>query len=402
MFNIWKYIYKDIIPLLPLFLLIYTSDDSIIFGMYGDVKFYYIKLVVWIAIIGFYVFKGRFLQKTCQIPFCITMLLYITSSIVTGFNIGFLYYLFIFLIALVYVSNNTFEEFKRHFCQIICFLALCSSFVYLANIIRPELFYSFPVLYNAADHPYTTVFMANIFHSLQLRNFGIFREPGMYMVYLNVALFFEWYSKYPNKFRVAVYIFTLLTTVSTAGIIIGALIISAGMFIKRNYSVIIVVIPILFLGYYFLMQEDSIYYILLFSKLEEGGSGTAIARIGSITVPLKIFLNYPLGAGPEKFNELFPVFCNQMYGEPLDPDLSTNTLTKLLAVYGPLLFLLFFIYLIRFVRISYKKGVHRLLFLLVLVLAMSNEDMRNSILYLIMLAYGASYCKTKKHENTTC
>ena len=92
-----------------------------------------------------------------------------------------------------------------------------------------------------------------------------------------------------------------------------------------------------------------------------------------------------------------------MYGEALDADLSTNTLTKNLAVYGPLVFLLYFTYLVRFTKMSFQSGSYRLLFLFVLILAMSNEDIRSSILYFIILAYGASYNKNIQYnEYTIC
>lgn len=395
-------IIKQCTPLLPLFLLIYTSDDTIMFGMFGDVRFYYAKLAVWFSVAMYFAAKGYFLRNKFTVSLFIVAILYFVNSIVSGFSIGFVYNLAIFLLALVYVSNNSFETFREHFCRIVCFLALASSIVYVVNLIMPQVFAPFPTLYNAANLPYTTVYVSSLFHSLPLRNFGIFREPGMYMIYLNLALFFEWFSSQPNKFRVIVYVFTLLTTVSTGGIFIGALIICAGSIMRRNYSVIIMVLPVLFVGYYFLFQEDSVYYTLLLGKLEQG-NGTTIARLSSVTVPLKIFMEYPLGAGPGRFNDLFPIICNQMYGEALDADLSTNTLTKNLAVYGPLVFLLYFTYLVRFTKMSFQSGSYRLLFLFVLILAMSNEDIRSSILYFIILAYGASYNKNIQYnEYTIC
>ena len=122
-------IIKQCTPLLPLFLLIYTSDDTIMFGMFGDVRFYYAKLAVWFSVAMYFAAKGYFLRNKFTVSLFIVAILYFVNSIVSGFSIGFVYNLAIFLLALVYVSNNSFETFREHFCRIVCFLALASSIV---------------------------------------------------------------------------------------------------------------------------------------------------------------------------------------------------------------------------------------------------------------------------------
>ena len=143
---------KQCTPLLPLFLLIYTSDDTI---MFGGVRLYCAKLAVWFSVAMYFAAKGYFLRNKFIAPLFLAAISYFVNSIVFGFSIGFVYNLVIFLLALVYVSNNSFETFREHFCRIVCFLALASSIVYVVNLIMPQVFAPFPTLYNAANLPYT-------------------------------------------------------------------------------------------------------------------------------------------------------------------------------------------------------------------------------------------------------
>lgn len=384
-----KYISNNWILILT-FLLIYTSDDTIMFGMFGNIIFYYAKLIIWFLVVIIFAIRGTFIKQKLIKSLIMALMFYTLNALISGFSIGFIYNIAIFLIALVYVSNVPIEKFKEYFTNIVCFFAIGSSIVYVLNIIFPQLFSGFPTLYNAANLPYKIVYISIIFESLTLRNFGIFREPGMYMIYLNIALFLEWFSDKPSKFKIISYVFALLTTVSTAGLLIGSMIFISGSLIQRNKFVFIMLLPLIGLGYYFLTQEDSIYYTLLLGKLEEG-NGTTIARVSSITVPLQIFFEHPLGTGPALFNELFPLYTQRMFGLALDADLSTNTFTKNLAVYGPFLFMLYLVYLLRFIKSCYSKRLTRFIFFLILLLGMSNEDIRSSILYFLMLAYGANY-----------
>lgn len=89
-------IIKQCTPLLPLFLLIYTSDDTIMFGMFGDVRFYYAKLAVWFSVAMYFAAKGYFLRNKFTVSLFIVAILYFVNSIVSGFSIGFVYNLAIF------------------------------------------------------------------------------------------------------------------------------------------------------------------------------------------------------------------------------------------------------------------------------------------------------------------
>ena len=102
---------KQCTPLLPLFLLIYTSDDTI---MFGGVRLYCAKLAVWFSVAMYFAAKGYFLRNKFIAPLFLAAISYFVNSIVFGFSIGFVYNLVIFLLALVYVSNNSFETFREH------------------------------------------------------------------------------------------------------------------------------------------------------------------------------------------------------------------------------------------------------------------------------------------------
>ena len=77
---------KQCTPLLPLFLLIYTSDDTI---MFGGVRLYCAKLAVWFSVAMYFAAKGYFLRNKFIAPLFLAAISYFVNSIVFCFSIGF-------------------------------------------------------------------------------------------------------------------------------------------------------------------------------------------------------------------------------------------------------------------------------------------------------------------------
>lgn len=399
-FSLKQFKSNSFIGTLILFILIYTSEDTMLFGTYGSSTYNKVKYIVLVVLTIYLLIKRPVYEKNSVAYLLIVAFLFFVSTLISGgLKIGFIYNIVLLMAALVYANRFSLNFFKEAFCKIVAFLAVYSVIVYLLNIFMPSVLSVFPAFYNTAGNEFHSAIFSVTFPSLLFRNFGLFREPGVFMVYLNTALFFEWFSEKPSAKRIIIYMFTLLTTVSTAGFLIGALIFAGGAIYRKNGKNAIIALPLVILAYYILQNEDSIYSTLLLEKVSDGGTGTAIIRVASFTVPLEMFLNNPFGVGPDNFNALFPVYTARMYGEAFDGDLATATLFKQLAVYGVLVFIFYFTAFIGFIRNSYKNTYLKVLFFIVLFLALGNEDMRTSLLFNMMIAYGLTNTNKKTYKN---
>ena len=399
-FSLSKIKTPEFTGLAVLLLLIYTSDDTMLFGTYGTSTYFTIKYIALVALTLFLLIKKTRVTKKSLTLLVILVFLFFFSAIVSGwFKIGFVYNLILLLAGLVYASGYPLSFFKEAFCKIMTFLSLYALIIYFVNLFAPGVLSVFPVMYNTSGNEFRNAIFSISFYSLQLRNFGLFREPGVFMIYLNTALFFEWFSEKASTKRLFLYILTLLTTVSTAGFLIGAIIFAGGALYRKQTKNVIIALPLVILAYYVLTQEDSIYGILLLGKVSDGGSGTAFVRMASFLIPMRLFTEYPLGTGPDLFNQLFPIFSASMYGEAFDGDLATATLFKMLAVYGILVFTFYFGAFISFIKKCYKNTYLRWLFFIVLFLALGNEDMRVSLLFNMMVAYGITFNDINRKNN---
>ncbi|SNU03302.1 hypothetical protein SAMN06298211_101488 [Prevotellaceae bacterium MN60] len=374
-----------------LFLLIYTSEDTMLFGTFGSPIYNALKYLVLVGVSCYMLYSIPPVKKDVFAPVLLLLGLFVISAMMSGWlKFGFIYNIILILAGLIYANRYSLSFFRIAYCRIIEFLSVYSLIIYFVNLFIPSLLSIFPLEYNVVGNEFRNTIFSVTFSSLPFRNFGIFREPGVFMVYINIALFLEWFSKESNLKRIFIYVLTLLTTVSTGGFIIGAVIYAGGAIYRRQTKNILVALPLIILAYYIAMEGDNIYSSLLLDKVADGGTGTTEVRLASIYVPLQIFMNSPLGVGPDVFNQLFPIYSGKLYGEMFDGDLATATFFKQLAVNGILVCAFYFIAFVRFIRRGYSSTYLRILFFVVLFLALINEDMRASLLFNLMVAYGLS------------
>ena len=123
------------------------------------------------------------------------------------------------------------EVIATTFVKVVVALAGISVFFFYSKIVDSNASI-FPVI-AFYDNTYVNAFIYLSLYMLEHRNLGIFIEPGLYQIYLNMALFILLYSG--RKFRykyivVIVLLVALYSTKSTTGYIMGLLIISGQVF----------------------------------------------------------------------------------------------------------------------------------------------------------------------------
>lgn len=226
---------------------------------------------------------------------------------------------------------------------------------------------------------------------------SFFREPGVYVMYINFVYIFDIYcSKKPIPFyRHIIYLLGVFTTFSTAGIIVYVLL-SLGYLLHmradfksvRPFSVLILAVVV------FVVVEPHMLH-KFFNKIFMGvESHSYLARLSSLVVPMVIAFRNPLfGCGICDFYDVYDEVGGQMYGQSLDAmQLATNTIGNLSAVYGMAMGLFV---LVGFVMFAYRVGNRNALstgvVLLSLLFLFSNESLMYSVITYLLVFYGLQY-----------
>lgn len=258
---------KNILPIILVMILL-LFHDTLAFDMMRNK--YLVNYIMFFCCFLFYIksliIKPKIKIRKIQLLILtiLVILIFITMLVNQSFSGGYIYILMLLVIAFMVSQMITFNEFVEASIRCIFFLAVYSLICYA---LRPVIFkfrYLIPHFYNSANLPYFHL-GASVIVDLPLYNrlFGIFRECGVYQIFLNIAIILELFIRKGNKRPVYIIIFyiTLLLTYSTAGYIAGLMIFIVYMFLsnikktkreKRTFIVLIVfAILAMFLAYSF-------------------------------------------------------------------------------------------------------------------------------------------------------
>ena len=235
----------------------------------------------------------------------LVILIFITMLINQDFSGGHIYILMLLVMAFMLSQMITFNEFVEASIKCIFFLAVYSLICYA---LRPVIFkfrYFIPHFYNSANMPYFHL-GASVIVDMPSYNrlFGIFRESGVYQIFLNIAIILELFIRKGNKRPVYIFILyiTVLLTFSTGGYIASLMIFIAYMFTsnarktireKKTFIVLIVfTILAMFLTYSF-SAEFSQSFDNAWKKFTNEES-SYVGRMTSLEVELNLWKERPL------------------------------------------------------------------------------------------------------------
>lgn len=143
---------------------------------------------------------------------------------------------------------------------------------------------------------------------VKTRNFGIFREPGVYQYFLILALFLNNDTVRWKRQRTMWWVnlalgATMLTTLSTAGVAALALLAAVVFFDRKLYrnkwawlAIGIIAAVLAVLVGYIVAQQRSLYwelYSMVLGKFQPG-EDSAVERLDAVFSDLSIFLRHPL------------------------------------------------------------------------------------------------------------
>lgn len=386
------------------FLLIYCSQDALLFGTNANKIFFLIKNIFLVLVLCLLVRKSN---KNISVNknssklalFGLVVMSLLTSVLNFDITLKYFYEILLFFIAYNVTRILSFEKFKEHFVYSLYYLSLLSIALYAVSLFSYSLIELMPSFKNDSGFIYYSFLgLCNVSEVPMygmMRNASLFREPGVYVIFLIISLIFLYNTKTIDKGQrnkiLLVSSVAILTTLSTAGYIGLLLLVGYLVLGKSNqigYGSKLFVIFLCIIGVYFVLTNDSL-YSPVFNKLS-GGNDSADSRFGAISNNIDMWskdvMSVLFGNGYQYVeNNIDLVSVEKKYVSVHN----TNTLLKMLSVHG----IFYFITIITLLFASSRKIASNhfsIYVMLVLCVMLSNEDLIfNQILYIILF-YGFS------------
>ncbi|MEJ5961276.1 hypothetical protein [Pedobacter immunditicola] len=400
----------NIYQLLLVFIVFYISDDTVLFGTNISQVFIISKYVLYTLLclglgVVIYIqrterelkpnrYKGNFLIFVIYLSYILTM------AVNLDFRPGYLIELIVFTLAVCIVNTVNFKEFFIYFNKILYFFCLCSLGVLVLNFTVPFLIRIFPTAINYANTEFYNLFITVVFKEMSFfRNTGIFREPGVFIIYLNIGLIYQLFVLPKSSLKhIIVFTLALFTTLSTTGflvllvIVLGAVFRKSTLKMKLISSFVVVTFILIFL-------LNPAINELVFGKLNEESSEyiSAFSRLSSFSVPLWIFFNNPFfGSGLTRFVDLYSLYSLKLFGFELEASqASTNTIFNKFATFGVIYGSIVIYGLFNLARILGKKFLVGVCLFAAFFVLFSSQEMRFSLLFYIILFYGIDISSVK-------
>lgn len=393
--------------------LIYVSRETFAIGDSNSQLWKLVGYVAMVFLAGyFYLASKRSRVRNTTLPTLVVFSILCIATMIINLDVSFKYFYVILLLIICSLITKwlPFQIFRAVFTDIIYWLGVFSIGVYFLYVVSPSFFSVFPIVENEVGlQRYFCLFCVVGPEEYSIpRNSGIFREPGVFIIYLCLALMFELTNKKPRKLRLGGLLLAIVTTFSTAGYVTAAFIILSSFCLNRKISrsFKIKVLLLIALGIVLVSAAFPEYSLLglVFGKLFYSNDSTA-SRLGSISANLYILLHDPIsftyGVGYTYMENNFEVVSALMKAG----DHNTNSGLRLLAVHGVFYGTLYYAGLFKFCfRFFSRMG----LFCFVAILLLwSNEDIMTSFLIYIFVFYGMKRLvfkttKYPKYESVGC
>ena len=407
-----KYNPRKALVAVTVFLLIFVSKDTLVFGTNSNgiataVGFLVpaALMVLWGAI---WLMQQRHLsrQKGTNYLLAMIFLALFTAIVNLDFTVKYPYEVVLLLLAFFVTACVDLELFKAYFIKIMVFFAVCSLIVAALYFVAYPLFNLFPTVINTTGwhfHNLGVALMVHRMHGFTFRNWSIFREPGVYAIFLDLALIWEFGNpKRVRLFRVLVLLVAMLTTMSTTGYVVAFLSLVGFLLSKsptasvaRTKKRLVFVLLFALLLSVFVVNYQYVFGHVFGKLFSENDSKDS--RFGSFAVNAALLVKSPLsmllGCGFTYAEDRFPAVAD---GMGLLNAQNTNTIFKILAVHGipytcGICYGLFAFWKKRGVR-----GVANVIYALSFILTILNEEIIFDVLIYLLIFYSFGRVKPKE------
>lgn len=388
---------------LVVFVAIYCSHDTLLFGTNSSGIMQTIKYMVPVFVVLFcLLFQKLKLTKKDVILVLVFEALPLVSCAINAEAINnYIYRFFIILAGFILIKTFSFDSLRQSFSKIMYFLCVYSLIVMAIFYVAPNILRTLPVITNTLGVSYfNALFCLGQFETILgiWRNFGIFREPGVYAIFVNLALLNEIFNTKLNIKHILIFLITLVTTFSTAGYIAFAVILVFYVLYKKDrHKFLYMTLAIVLMASLAIFTDFSDNVLTMFSKFKKGSNayGSFYARLMSVWANIEICLGHPIfGIGRyHLYDTNLGVLGNYSATD------NTNTLLINFASFGLIYGLMHFVGLFSFSRNICKKDIWKSCFIvLILILMFSNEDMNQNVIYYVIIFLGMNI--SKKYESS--
>lgn len=303
------------------------------------------------------------------------------------------------LLGCTIVNTISFKLFFDHYLKIMTIVAFISTIVWVTTFGGITWWTSLPTTHDNNYYSYL-LGVIKVQPGLQYRNFGPFWEPGVYQIYLNIAIAYLLFLRDKIlKIPLICLVIALVTTFSTTGYICFSIILCALLWKKSivaNRRIIPLIMLVAVLGVILLSNE----YVseVVFGKFKDGGNVSFLIRISAIEFYGKVILENPyLGLGVEKSMKT----VNDMYdsvGLNFADSACTTTMREFACMGG-----IFGFYRLysqwKFSRLfTLKKHVSFLIFLMIII-CLNTEDVIYSVFFNVIFYYGIFHLSETNAKN---
>lgn len=400
---------KKFVTVLSVFIMIFVSLETLLFGTNKNETVQNVGYAIVGVLAGFVAICAILESKKVDTHILVAMIAFLSLSALTilvsldSFS-KYVYEFAIIILAAFFCMYVSFAEFAKIYKKIIFIFAVCS----IATFALYEISYSFVGLFPAMKNLNNIDFyffglsaeqemMPYIMH----RSYGIFREPGVYVFYLILALIFELFCDDTlNKKHIIVLIIATLLTFSTAGWIVFTLVLLTYLLFGKNKkatSTKVFVAVILLVSMVVIFNSSDI-MSKVFGKLFFDNTSTS-ARFDSLKINVKMIFdnigNLFTGLGYTFVENNFRYYAALVGSTAKD---NTNTFSRMFAIHGIGYLGFFCVLLFKFrKRLSTNKIASVLLFIAI-VLLMFNENYTLNVLIYVLSFYSL---KTGRNKEVT-
>ncbi len=391
------------ILLLTVFTLIFVSNDTFMFGTNRNS----LMLEIPRVLMGIYIVYElmRLLINRVKINQTIivglimmAMMIFISVYHRDPVKLIIIKSLCIFSSALLTIHYD-FDEYAEAFSKVMVFFGVMALVLEVIGYTLPSVAYGLPRIVNTANNEITTIgfagFLTAYLSTKIIRTFGIFWEPGVFHMYLNLALMFELFYKKRISWRnVIILLVSVLITLSTTGYIVSAWILVVYFCLERKKSLTrknMIIISVIFVGLMvaFFAMDFTFVGESVFGKLSNQEDGSWIARAASVFVNLDIFFDHPVfGVGMNQINTEMMWRSTLMFARMTRHN--TNTLLYQFAAHGGLYGGIFAAGTFMFPKCLSSKKAVIIALAIALVLMYVGENLRYSMFPFILIFYGFS------------
>ena len=340
---------KTVVAQYFLIYLMYIIPGSCLFAKYlsGNMKY-----LVPLGLYGVLIFTRKKYRSAYSLYFVI---LFLVSTIFTriytggGAGVGTLFQFVVGILSTQIAIYCDKEQFLSRWIKLVTFFAIVGILFWAAFYAVPSLVNVYPGLSFITgtegskgyerELPGKGVLLYSYLKRHPTRNCGLFTEPGVHQIVLNMTLYvllfwqdkldFKNYRQYRQY--VAVILVAIVSCQSTTGYLGTIMILTFFFFsgraekkfrgIKGFMVAAVALALIVMLGDYAIREDESILYTQFVAKLfgTDGGgldvsSGTGQYRTGTAIVCLNIMMNYPLGVGYDRFTMMRNAYGDELVG----------------------------------------------------------------------------------------